>query len=91
MEGRIEVVCADAVGYELPREPVVIFLYNPFDGAVMRPFVKRVEASLRENGRTIFVFYLNPVEAGAWDESTLFRRVVEGNQGEAFVVWRGEG
>jgi hypothetical protein len=63
-------------------------LYNPFDGAVMRPFVARVEQSLREHARRIWVFYSNPKEAGAWDESAMFGRAAEGRDGDGYVVWR---
>jgi SAM-dependent methyltransferase len=88
LSGRIELVCCDALDYSLPAEPLVIFLYNPFDGAIMRPFVANVEHSLRQNPRPMWVLYSNAVHPQAWDESTLFRRVAEGHEGEAFVVWQ---
>jgi hypothetical protein len=90
MEDRIEAVCADAIEYELPREPLVIFLYHPFDATVMRPFVNHVESSLREVLRMVWIFYLNPRHREAWDDSVLFRRVAEGGDGDGdgYVIWR---
>ncbi len=32
----ITLVCSDATEYELPREPLVLYFYNPFDQVVMR-------------------------------------------------------
>jgi SAM-dependent methyltransferase len=88
LDGRVELVCCDVLNLPLPDEPLAIYLYNPFEAEVMRPFVVNVERSLRDKPRAIRVFYSNPIHARIWDESALFRRAAEGHDGDGFVVWQ---
>ena len=88
MSNRIQPICSDVLEFSLPPQPLLIYLYHPFDDAVMRPFVKRVENSLRETPRIIWIFYLNSVHAEAWDQSPLFRRKAQGRERESFTVWQ---
>jgi SAM-dependent methyltransferase len=53
--------CLDAADYELPPEPLVIYLFHPFEAEVMSVIADKIEASLRENPREIYVVYLNAV------------------------------
>jgi hypothetical protein len=50
----------DILNFELPEAPLVVYLFHPFDEAVMRPFVDRLIASARANPRPLAVMYLNP-------------------------------
>jgi hypothetical protein len=52
-----EIVHADAVEFELPPEPLVLFLFNPFTCSVMADFVGHVRASFRSAPRRIVVVY----------------------------------
>jgi SAM-dependent methyltransferase len=63
---RIELVCADAVNYELPDEDLVIFMYNPFGLEVMRTIAAGARASLRARPRRMYVLYTNPFYAEVW-------------------------
>jgi SAM-dependent methyltransferase len=81
---RFELHCVDARDYELPREPVVLFLYNPFDAAVMKVVAARVLASYKQHPRDIYVLYANPFQACVWEEAG-FERVASG---DLFVIYR---
>jgi len=82
--GKREDEVADVLG-------LALYLYNPFDMVVMREFVAKVERSLGENWRPMWVFYSNPKEARAWDECSWFRRAAEGRDGDGYVVWQSVG
>jgi len=71
---RVNIVTADAAKYRLPAESLVIFLYNPFDGALTRRFLGNIEASLLQNPRTLYIVYYNPVFAGMLDASPALER-----------------
>jgi len=69
----IEPLCSDVLAFELPVDPLVIFMYNPFDARVMGPLRSRVEESVRHFPRQVYVVYCNPVCATIWEGSPLFR------------------
>jgi predicted RNA methylase len=73
---QFETVCVDATLYPFPPEPTVLFMHNPFEAAAMRAFVARVERSLEEHPRPMYVLYRNPTCAKMWDTSRYFERVV---------------
>jgi SAM-dependent methyltransferase len=85
---RIEVVHSDALKYDLPAEPEMIFLYNPFGASMMKVVAERTRASLAAAPRKLVVLYLNPFHADAWVDAgfTQIKRgdhfsVLERNQG----------
>ena len=55
-----ELVCTDARTYELPREDLVLFLYNPFVGEVLDDVATRVERSLAGSRGDLWLLYRNP-------------------------------
>lgn len=65
---RIGLVHADATEFELPPEPSVIYLYNPFNDAVMNGVIERVLRSSREHPRPIYVVYANAFLEKRWLE-----------------------
>jgi SAM-dependent methyltransferase len=59
----IRVICADAMAYEFPTEPLVLYFFGPFaDKAVLAHVVENLAASLRASPRPIYVVYLDAVE-----------------------------
>jgi SAM-dependent methyltransferase len=71
----VEIVCADAGSYELPAEPTVLFLYNPFDEVVVARVRENVDRSLSEHPRQLYVVYLNSLHASVLDASRQLRRM----------------
>jgi len=68
----IELYCMDAIDFQLPAEPLVLYLYNPFSDPVMTMFVENVVISLRKHPRRILVLYFSPSYSDSWDEANLF-------------------
>jgi predicted RNA methylase len=64
---KVELHCMDAAAYELPKEPLLLFLYNPFGEAVMRVVAHRLRESLRRAPRPAYVLYVNPFQLAAWE------------------------
>lgn len=50
----------DATAFDPPREPLVIYSFNPFGKKIMQRFVERLVASLRAHPRDCYFIYLNP-------------------------------
>lgn len=64
--GRITLVHSDATEFDLPLEPLVIYLYNPFNGTVMQRLVERVFQSHKVHPRPIYVVYANAFLEKLW-------------------------
>jgi len=63
----VELVRLDAASYHFPADPLVIFLYNPFNVPVMQRVIDNlVESSLRA-ARRVVVIYFRPELAEMWD------------------------
>jgi hypothetical protein len=65
----IELKCMDAALYELPAEPLVIFMYHPFGPEVMSRVVAHTRASLEKHPRELYVLYANPFNAELWTQA----------------------
>ena len=72
----LSVVWADATIYEFPNEPLLIYLFNPFERPVMDRFVAHLEQSMRDHPRPCTVLYQNPMHVEAWEQSAVFTRGV---------------
>ena len=68
-------VCADALFYVLPEEPLVLYLFNPFQGSLMRGMARKVAERLRGRPEDIWLIYVNPVEHRMFDEIPELQRV----------------
>lgn len=56
----LESICSDATEFPLPSEPLVLYLFNPFPEAGMRRVAAKLEQSLRDHPRPVYVLYHNP-------------------------------
>jgi hypothetical protein len=65
----------DACTYDIPNQPGVLFLYNPFNESVMRSFVTNVERSLSQHPREFYVIYYMPLWSKVWDASPIFSKL----------------
>lgn len=52
----------DALEYALPTGPCVVFMFNPFREAVMRPFVRKLQEAARTRGQDLRIVYVHPTE-----------------------------
>ncbi len=58
----VQLVCADALDYEISDDVTVVYLGNPFLGAVFSSVLDRLVDSVRRNPRRLRLIYANPVE-----------------------------
>jgi tRNA1(Val) A37 N6-methylase TrmN6 len=58
---RIEVRTGDAVDYEFPLYPLVIYCFNPFPEKVMRAALNNLQRSLGQHARETYLIYTYPV------------------------------
>ncbi len=72
---RVELRVGDAEDFVFPEGPLVVYLYNPFPGAVLERVVAGLEASLCERPRPCAVIYVNPHALAALTTSELFVRL----------------
>lgn len=54
------VVCADVTRYEFPRSDLIVYLFNPFRGAVFRTTMDRLAAFQVAEQRRVYVVLMNP-------------------------------
>jgi hypothetical protein len=71
----IELLEGDATAYELPPEPLVLFLYNPFREPLVRRTVDNLRRSLERSPRHVVVVYCHPMFRQAFDEAGFLRQV----------------
>jgi SAM-dependent methyltransferase len=66
---RTSIVQHDAGTYELPHEPVVLFMYNPFGARTMAAVAQRTRASFERSPRPLHVVYVVPEQLDAWTQA----------------------
>lgn len=81
----ITVLCQDAAEYSIPSENVVIYLNNPFHGAVMERVLCNIGISLREKPRDLYVVYWNPYCMCLLDQAPF---LVKTRQEEQYCIYR---
>ena len=57
----IESVLGNARDFELPVEPLVLFLFNPLPERALSGFLQRLESSLGKTPRPVWMVYHNPL------------------------------
>jgi SAM-dependent methyltransferase len=66
---RIESVRRNAVEFELPAGPLVLFFFNPFPRVVMQQVLERLRGSLERDPREAFLVLVYPDEHGPLADS----------------------
>lgn len=61
--------------YSLEKQPLVIFMSNPFKADVMEPWAERIAESFREQPREMYIVYANPTWRGIFDRHPNFAEV----------------
>jgi len=82
----LESICGDATRFPLPKEPLLIYLFNPFPESGLRVFLEMLRRSKEENPRTVYVIYHNPALEEAVTESEFLRKIGGTHQYSIFVV-----
>jgi len=85
----IELVCADALTCELPREDALLYFHQPFDRAMFERMLRHLDGSLKKAPRRLLLVYYEPRHAAAIEESGLFELLVtKGEPGDPAGAWR---
>jgi SAM-dependent methyltransferase len=53
--------CGDARRFQLPPEPLVVFIFDPFPEDILREVIAGVGRSVREAPRKVYLAYQNPI------------------------------
>ena len=59
----LAVLHADATAIDLPPTPILLYLYHPFLAPALKRVLRRLERSLRQNPRELWLVYINPEAA----------------------------
>ena len=57
----LEAICGDAVDFPFPVEPLVLYLFNPLPQSGLRRVIARLDRSLSDHPREVYVLYHNPL------------------------------
>jgi SAM-dependent methyltransferase len=72
---RIESVNADASAFELPEEPLVLYLFNPLPERALSDALQRLEKSLVQTPRPVWIVYYNPLLETVFGASSCLEKV----------------
>lgn len=67
-----DIVClhVDALEFDFPADPLVLYMYNPFRPPVLGPVMQRLQASLDERPRDVVLLYSAPFHASVVERET---------------------
>lgn len=92
---RTELVRGDAATFDFLDEPLLIYMFNPFDGAVMESVVARIAAHAARSASPVYVVHKTPKCAAMFSNHGAFETVLVQKAGrkwlravENFVVYR---
>jgi len=77
----VRLICADAASYRFPRGPLVVYLYNPFDGSVLAGILDRLGAG---HVRDIALIYHTPVERALIEAHPAFELIAQEPAGAVY-------
>jgi len=80
----IRSLCEDAARFDLPKENLVFYMFNPFDEQVLNPVVANIETSLKGAPRKVYVLYLKALHRSVFDKSQYFKVF---KQTERYVIF----
>jgi SAM-dependent methyltransferase len=87
-EPRIALHNCSALEFALPDQPTVIFMYNPFDAVIMSQFAAKLDSSLMQNPRPLYLIYVHPVAETALGQSKCIRKIFEDRRHD-FLIYSG--
>ncbi len=71
---RIEAVLTDAREFEFPEEPIVLYLFNPLPRPALCQVLQRLDQSLAEIPRSVWIVYHNPLLEDALGASSFLEK-----------------
>lgn len=83
----IELVCMDAVEYDVPAQNAVFYLFNPFEKPILEKVLANIGRSLRDHPRSIVIAYYN-AQYDLVEMAPFLKRVWNGETDYTFAVYR---
>jgi SAM-dependent methyltransferase len=71
----IEVIEQDALDFELPETPTLLFLFHPFEAPVLKQLLRRIETQFAKRSGTLDLLYVNAECAGVLDRNPGFTQL----------------
>ncbi len=71
----VESVCADGRDYSFPREPLVLYLFNPLPATALSQTISSLRNSLQEHPRPVKIIYHNPVSEGVLSSAPFLKKI----------------
>jgi SAM-dependent methyltransferase len=71
----IEVVEQDALDFELPQTPTLLFLFHPFEAPVLKQLLRRIETQFANRTGTLDLLYVNAECADVIDHNPAFTQL----------------
>jgi len=68
----VDIIEADAVGYEVKPDENVFYLFNPFGRDMLRQVVRNISSSVASHRRPVWIIYNDPRCAGEIESSGAF-------------------
>jgi SAM-dependent methyltransferase len=75
----IEVVEQDALDFELPGTPTLLFLFHPFEAPVLKQLLRRIETQFAKRPGTLDLLYVNAECANVIDRNPGFTQLFREN------------
>jgi len=69
------IACQDALEFEFPATPCLLYLYNPFAESILRQLIDRIAQSVAANPRAIDILYCNPKQTVPFDGHPSFQQI----------------
>jgi SAM-dependent methyltransferase len=63
----VRTICCDAATFQIPYDPCVVYLFNPFEKEIMEKFLANIRQSLRNVPRELYIVYRTPLLASMMD------------------------
>ena len=76
-----EIIEGDVVDYVVRQDETVFFLYNPFDGEILRRVLASIRASQHAHPRPVWIIYRNAVHSAVIDNTPGFVK------SQTYVLW----
>ncbi|MDE1176205.1 MAG: class I SAM-dependent methyltransferase [Edaphobacter sp.] len=73
------IVLEDALSFELPTTPTVVFLFHPFEAPVMKLFLRRIEAAFAAHPGTVDLLYVNAEHGSMLEKHPAFHLLWQGS------------
>ncbi|HEU5342386.1 class I SAM-dependent methyltransferase [Edaphobacter sp.] len=74
----IEIIEQDALEYDLPNTPTLVFLFHPFEAPVLKALLRRIETQFAKRPGTLDILYVNDECGHLLEDHPAFTRLFRG-------------